>query len=37
MRSIIEPIWEMGTDGNERLAGRRNIHTGEVEVVDWGR
>ena len=31
---IIEPIWELGADGNQKLVGRRNVYTGEVEVVE---
>jgi hypothetical protein len=37
VRSIIEPIWDMRPDGIARLIGRRNVHTGEVEKVDWGK
>jgi hypothetical protein len=34
---IIVPVWEMGADGSAKLVGRRNVHTGEVELVDgWG-
>jgi hypothetical protein len=33
--STIEPIWEIGPDGNERLIGRRNVHTGEFKKVGW--
>jgi len=36
-RVIIEPIWEMGTDGSAKLVGRRNVHTDELEIVEgWG-
>ena len=28
------PVWETDTDGNTRLVGRRNVHTGELEPVD---
>ena len=36
-RVIIEPIWELGGDGSRKLVGRRNVNTGEVEVVEgWG-
>lgn len=34
--AIIEPIWDMSPDGSARLVGRRNVHTGEVEEVEWG-
>jgi hypothetical protein len=33
-RVFIEPVWETDADGNTRLVGRRNVHTGEVEPVD---
>ena len=34
---IIAPIWETQPDGRVTLVGRRNVHTGEVEVVEgWG-
>jgi hypothetical protein len=33
-RVFIAPVWETDTDGNTRLVGRRNVHTGEVEPVD---
>jgi len=33
-RVIIEPIWEMGTDGSAKLVGRRNVHTDELEIVE---
>lgn len=32
---IIAPIWEQGRDGSERFVGRINVHTGEVEKVEW--
>jgi hypothetical protein len=36
-RVIVEPIWDMGPDGSARLIGRRNVHTGEIELVEgWG-
>jgi hypothetical protein len=36
IRSFVEPIWEMHPDGSERLVGRRNVHTNEVDKVEWG-
>ena len=33
-RLCIAPVWETDTDGNTRLVGCRNVHTGEVEPVD---
>jgi hypothetical protein len=33
---IVAPVWEMSADGGARLVGRRNVHTGEVEKVEWG-
>ena len=36
-RSFLEPIWDMRPDGSARLIGRRNVHTGEVEKVDWDK
>ena len=33
-RVFIEPVWDTDADGNTRLVGRRNVHTGEVEPVD---
>ena len=36
-RVIVAPIWEAGPDGRVTLVGRRNVHTGAVEVVEgWG-
>jgi hypothetical protein len=36
-RVFIEPIWETDADSNSRLVGRRNVHTGEVELVETER
>ena len=33
-RVFIAPIWKTDADGNSRLVGRRNVHTGEVEPVE---
>ena len=33
-RVFIEPVWETDADGNSRLVGCRNVHTGEIEPVD---
>jgi hypothetical protein len=34
-RVIVEPIWDMSPDGSARLVGRRNVHTGEIEKIEW--
>ena len=35
-RVMIEPIWDMKPDGSARLVGRRNVHTGKIELVEEG-
>jgi hypothetical protein len=33
-RVFIASVWETDAEGNSRLVGRRNVHTGEVEPVE---
>jgi len=33
-RVIVAPVWDTDANGDSRLVGRRNVHTGEIEKVE---